>query len=132
MYDPGSARGLSRIHDPGFVRNMGSARGFSRIYDPPEHFQGYMTQAPPENFEANFSYGYEKLAKKKRAQRRKNMSKSKGRQREATNVEPKSAPQGPILKRRARTQKSRLCLGKNAKRLNITHFHYFFSFLFYL
>ena len=33
-------------------------------------------------FEANFSYGYEKLAKKKRAQRRKNLSKSNGRQRE--------------------------------------------------
>ena len=36
-----------------------------------------------------------KLAKKKRAQRRKKLSKSNGRQREATNTEPKSRPQGP-------------------------------------
>ena len=49
----------------------------------PNTFKDDPTRAPPEHFEANFSYGYEKLAKQKRAQRRKNLSKS-GRQREAT------------------------------------------------
>ena len=34
------------------------------------------------HFEANFSYGYEKLAKKKCTQRRNKLSKSNGRQRE--------------------------------------------------
>ena len=41
----------------------------------PNAFKDDPTRAPPEHFEANFSYGCEKLAKQKRAQHRANLSK---------------------------------------------------------
>ena len=90
VYGPGFARVIPWVYGPGFARVIpwvygpGFARALSRIKG---RLGGLASLGPPGarsfewSFEANFSYGYEKLAKKRRAQRRKFLSKSNGKQR---------------------------------------------------